>query len=79
MFWTSTNSTPFFDRLNTDIKSNKMSQGFTAVNLPREEDAPVGSLAMTLHKEEDMEDDVGDADATEVSSSIVLSCHARVN
>ena len=56
-----------------------MSQGFTAVNLPREEDARVESPVMTSHKEEDMEDDVGDADATEVSSSIVLSCHARMN
>ncbi|KFZ02855.1 hypothetical protein V502_11448 [Pseudogymnoascus sp. VKM F-4520 (FW-2644)] len=42
-----------------------MSQGFTAVNLPREEDARVESPLMTSHKEEDMEDDVGDADATE--------------
>lgn len=55
-----------------------MSQGFTAVNLPREEDARVESPVMTSHKE-DMEDDVGDAEATEVGSSIVLSCHARVN
>lgn len=49
-----------------------MSQGFTAVNLPREEEAPIGSQAVVLYKDEDMEDNVGDADATEVSSLIVL-------
>ena len=51
--------------------SNKMSQSFTAVNLPREEEAHVESLAMTLYKEEGMEDDVGDADYTEVSFLII--------
>lgn len=48
-----------------------MSQSFTAVNLPREEEAHVESLAMTLYKEEGMEDDVGDADYTEVSFLII--------
>ncbi|OBT94578.1 hypothetical protein VE01_07910 [Pseudogymnoascus verrucosus] len=44
-----------------------MSQGFTAVNLPLEDEAPMGSQAIVLYKDEDMEDNVGDADATETA------------
>lgn len=44
-----------------------MSQNFTAINLPREEEAPVESSAITSYKKENMEDDIDDADATEVS------------
>lgn len=46
-----------------------MSQNFTAINLPREEEAPVESSAITSYKKENMEDDIDDADATEVSYS----------
>jgi hypothetical protein len=48
-----------------------MSQ-FTAVN-PTYEEAPVAPLATTSFKEEGMEEDTGNADATEVSSSIIFS------
>ncbi|OAF63100.2 hypothetical protein VC83_00472 [Pseudogymnoascus destructans] len=44
-----------------------MSQGFTAVNVPHEDEAHMGSLAIASYKEdmEDMEDNAGDSDATE--------------
>ncbi|OBT72338.1 hypothetical protein VF21_09459 [Pseudogymnoascus sp. 05NY08] len=44
-----------------------MSQGFTAVNLPREDEAPMESQMIASYKDEDMEDNVGDADATETA------------
>lgn len=56
-----------------------MSQGFTAVNLPLEDEAPMGSQAIVLYKDEDMEDNVGDADATEVSSLTALSSRNGLN
>ncbi|KFZ05603.1 hypothetical protein V501_08187 [Pseudogymnoascus sp. VKM F-4519 (FW-2642)] len=53
-----------------------MSQGFTAVNLPREDEAPMGSQAVVLYKDEDMEDNVGDADATETAAQASLATPA---
>ncbi|KFY31843.1 hypothetical protein V493_00746 [Pseudogymnoascus sp. VKM F-4281 (FW-2241)] len=44
-----------------------MSQNFTAINPPREEEAPVESSAITSYKKENMEDDIDDADATETA------------
>lgn len=55
-----------------------MSQ-FTAVNPPyEEEEAPMAPLAITSFKEEGMEED-GNADATEVSSSIIFSYSSEFN
>ncbi|ELR10385.1 hypothetical protein GMDG_00798 [Pseudogymnoascus destructans 20631-21] len=58
-----------------------MSQGFTAVNVPHEDEAHMGSLAIASYKEdmEDMEDNAGDSDATEASSLIVLSSRSESN
>lgn len=49
------------------------------MNLPREEEAPVESQALTLYKDEDMENNIGDADATEVSPLIVLLSRSELN
>lgn len=49
-----------------------MSHGSNPVNLPHQDEAPVESLTITLYKAENMEDNVGDAGATEVSFSITL-------
>lgn len=55
-----------------------MSQGFKPVNLPHQDEAPVESLTITSYKAGNMEDNVGDAGATEVSSSITLSSRSEL-
>lgn len=53
--------------------------GFTAVNLPLGEEAAVESLAMVPYKKEAMDDNIANADATDVSSSFFLSCLSEMN
>ncbi|KFY68961.1 hypothetical protein V496_00660 [Pseudogymnoascus sp. VKM F-4515 (FW-2607)] len=50
-----------------------MSQGFNPVNLPHQDEAPVESLTITSYKAENMEDNVGDAGATETAGQASMA------